>query len=118
MGAFTVTQVDQLVNVVGQKRVILRATGPASYDAGGSVIDLSTSNSVLGKENGFTKVYGVRQCGIGASGASIFDAKYIPAAANAPDTGKVFLRDLSAASDAEASGDLHTHTFILEATGT
>ena len=120
MGGFTITQVDQLVNNVGQKRVILRATGPASYDTGGSVLALDTSVSILGKEYGFPKVFGVRRVGLGAAAAGQYAVEYIPAAANAPATGVVLARDLAAAADAQVSNaaDLSAHTFVFEVMGT
>lgn len=112
MGAFTsVTHVATL-NAIGGKVGIFTAVGPASYDAGGSVIDLSTN---LTADQSFTSVKGVQVIGMGASASAKYWAAYITGASVA--LGKAFLRDLTAASDAEASGDLSSHTFTFAVFG-
>lgn len=87
---------------------IFTATLPASYDAGGSVLDLSSY---------FTYVHGVEVIGQATHGDDKYYATYIPAAAYAPATGKIKVRDLTAASDAEASGDLSAVVLRLRVTG-
>ena len=104
------------------KRVLLTATGTASYDTNGSVIALGSANTVLTALNAdafFTVVHGVSQCGIDPHGSDKYDCKYIRAAAGAPATGTLKVRDLSAASDAEVSSttDLSATTFYLEVVG-
>lgn len=115
MTAFTSVSVLSPLNAVGGKCIVLSATGPSSYDTGGSVIDLSVST--LGAESGLTNVRGVLIIGMGASGSAKFLGLYLAGASAA--LGKLLLRDLTAASDAEVTNatDLSTHTFYLVAFG-
>jgi len=96
----------------GSKRVILALQLSASYDAGGSVVDLSTSGS-LGQALGFTRVFAGGMAGQGTAADSKYFPVFIPAASDAPATGKVKVHDTSAAADAEASGDLHLSSILM-----
>ena len=112
MGAFT--SVTQLSNELGthERRAVVTAVGPASYDAGGSTIDLS---SLAG--GGFSKVYGVKLISQPTAANDKYQPTFINAASYAAATGKLKIRDVSASGDAEASGDLSAVTFVLEVTG-
>lgn len=125
MGAFTVTSViGCATGDMGRgKSVVLTATGPASYDAAGSIIDLSSANTVLTgfvSDAAFVRVTGLKLVGIGAAAADRYFCTYVPAAAGAPATGKVKVRDANdATAMAEVAGatDLSTVTFTFEITG-
>ena len=93
-------------------------TGPTSYDAGGSVIDLSIAT--LGVDNGFAVVHGVSVLGVAAAASDRFQPTYVRAAAGAPSTGLLKVRDAddsTAMSEVTAADNLSTHTFIVEVTG-
>lgn len=117
MGAFTYGTVTRVSPASNGKTVELSVTGPASYDANGSVLDLSVATR--GAWEGFTAVYDVEQIGIGAHGNDKYRLMFVPAASGAAATGTLKARDLSAASDAEVSGgtDLSGVTFYLRAQG-
>lgn len=123
MSAFVINAV-RFVNVGGVgtgKRAVIEALGPTSYDAAGSIIDLSSANTVLtglNNEAAFTVVRGVAKLGVSPAASDRYSPSYIPAASGAPATGLVKLRDQNAASDAEPSGDLSGTTFIFEVIGT
>lgn len=112
MSAVTIT--TQVSNELGThtRRAVLLLTLPASYDAGGSALDLSALT-----EGGFTSVYGINQLSIAAANDK-YRLSFVPGSAYAPGTGLVKIRDLTAASDAEASGDLSAVTVTVEAIGT
>lgn len=124
MGTLTVTAVRS-VNVGGVgtgKRAVIEATGPASYDTAGSIIDLSTANTVLtglNNEAAFTHVRGVSVLGISPHGSDIYRPAFVPGASGGPALGKLKIRDLSAASDAEVTSttDLSGTTLVLEIVG-
>lgn len=125
MGTFTVTSVRSInVGSVGTgKRAVIEATGPASYDTGGSLIDLSSANAVLvalDSQASFTTVRGIAPIGVSPHGSDIYRPAFVPGASGGPALGKLKLRDLSAGSDAEVASttDLHTTTFVLEVFGT
>jgi len=85
MGAFTVGAAKTVAAyspTSGTKLVQVQLTGPASYDTGGSVVNLGT---VAGKE--------VLSISVKAQGAVAYQAQYVPAANNAPATGKLFVAD-------------------------
>lgn len=109
------TFVAELQNEFGTKtrRAIITATGSASYDTNGSVLDCS---AITG--GGFTKVHGIRQVGISAHGNDKYHLTFVPAASYGTSP-TIKVRDLSAASDAEVSSttDLSGVTFILEVIG-
>jgi hypothetical protein len=106
MGACTVTATPKGFGVLGGglKTAVVLVTLPASYDAGGSTVDFSTSGQ-LGA-NGFRTVHSAMQCGQATAADDKYYATFIVASSDAAATGKLKVRDLSAASDAEASGDL------------
>lgn len=117
MGAFTsVTCVAFTSGPI--KRAVVTALGPASYDAGGSTIDLSSAVSGLDGANTFTKVWGLNRLGVSAHASSKYGIAYVPAASNAPATGKIKLDDLIQATPAEFSGDASGTTFTFEIVGT
>jgi len=103
MGAFTsVTQVVAIPAPAGGdglKCVMGTCTGPASYDAGGSVIDFS---SIFGSTVRFVK-------------ANIDNAAYriswVPGSSYAAATGKLFVDDNAGT---EATGDLSTNLATVE----
>ena len=105
------------------KRAVLSATGTASYDTNGRLIDLSSVNTVLTGLDpmaAFNRVDAVNFCGVNPHGSDIYRPAYVRAASGAPATGTIKVRDLSAASDAEIASttDIHTTTFFLEVIGT
>lgn len=114
MGAFTsVALVTELDHGTNSKECIISAICPASYDASGSTIDLSTW---------FTQVYSVRIAGRAIGGAVAgagYSANYIPATAYAAATGKIVMGLTWQATPAEASGDLSTTpgTLLLRVVG-
>ena len=114
MGAFTsVTQVKELDHGTNSKELLVSAICPASYDASGSTIDLSSL---------FAEVYSVKVAGRAIGGAVAgagFDAIYIPATAYAAATGKIVMSNIWQATPAEASGDLSTTpgTLLLRVVG-
>ena len=116
MGAFTAVAITTMNFGTTEKTCTFPATGPASYDAGGSTIDLSTAT--LGAWTAFTKLYdALVMAPVTAPADDKYEGKYVIAASNAPATGKIKIRDQSAASDAEASGDLSTVTVTLTVRG-
>lgn len=125
MGALTITSVlGCSIGDMGRgKSVVLTATGPASYDAGGSVLNLSSGNTTLTGLLGeafFTRVTGVKVVGVSPAASDRFHAAYIPAALGAPATGLIKVRDADdATAMAEVSGatDLSATTFTIEITG-
>lgn len=124
MSAFTVTAVKSVI--VGgpgaQKRAIIQCTGTASYDTGGSVLNLASTNTTLtgfNNEAAFTYVHGVSVVNVDTAASDKYRLQYLGAAAFAPATGVIKCRDLSAASDAEVSSttDLSATTWTLEVFG-
>ncbi len=93
----------------GMKKALVTITGSASYDAGGSLIDLSSIFP--------SKVYGAKVVAVSPHGSDIYAVNFIRGAGDGPALGKLKVRDLTASSDAEASGDLHTTTWTLEVAG-
>lgn len=113
MGAFTA--VTELANEFGTKlrTSVVTAVCPASYDAGGSTIDLSALTS-----GGFTKVYGVKLIGQATAASDRYQPTFITAASYAAATGRLKIRDINATDGAaEASGDLSGVTLVLEVIG-
>ncbi len=111
MGAFT--GVSVLSPGCGVPKVAtFQATGPASYDAGGSVIDLSIAT--LGAGVGFARVDNVTV----SSGTAAHSFNYVRAASGAAATGKIVIKDHSVADGGdEISGNLSAVTFFLTVTG-
>lgn len=93
------------------KRAIIDVTGPASYDTNGSLIDLSATFP--------SKVLGVTVIATSPHASDKYRAMFIPGASDGPTLGKLKIRDLSAASDAEVASttDLSGTTFRIEAVG-
>lgn len=117
MSAFGTPTVLQQSQAGGIKFTVITTTGSASYDTGGSVIDLSLAT--LGAWTGYSEIYGVAMLGISATASSKYSPVFIAAAAGAPATGKIKLHDSSAAADAEVTGatDISGTTFTLLVTG-
>lgn len=102
----------------GKKEAIMILTPSASYDAGGSTADFSTSGN-LGVALGFQTVFAVDTVAAPTAANSIYYAVLVPTASTyAAATAKIKIHDLSAASDAEASGDLSTKLLHIRVTGT
>lgn len=131
MGALTITAILSLViggAGGGQKRAIVQATGPASYDTNGSVLDLSSANSTLTGLDplaSFTRVDALVLCGVSPHASDRYSPKYIRASAGAPATGTVKVRDTSTVTtgtpgtvdEVASTTDLHTTTFTFEVIG-
>lgn len=112
MSAFTFTAATaEKARSVGEiKTVIMTIAGPASYDTGGSVIDLAEF---------FAKVYGVEILAVGAAASSKYKGTFVPGASDAPSLGKIKLNDITAASGAEvvSTTDLSALSFTVRVTG-
>ncbi len=112
------------VTALGQNRkdklktVTFTAVGSALYDAGGSILDLSTAGG-LGVTSGFKKrVDGVHMLGVSAHASSKWLCTYVPAAAGAPATGKLKVDLLIQATPAEEGAtDMSGTTFTFVAFG-
>ena len=97
--------------------------GTASYDTGGSLLDLSIAT--LGVDNGFAVVHGVSVIGVTPAASDRYHCTYIPAAAGAPATGLIKVRDLNTTGgggtdgviELGSTGNISTSTFIIEVTG-
>jgi hypothetical protein len=116
MGAFTSVTALEVTPLPNGKLVVFSAVAPASYDAGGSTIDLSSAGG-LGAWGCFQVVYSCVQCGFDATANEKYKASFLPASAGAAATGKLKVRDESQAADAEASGDLSAVTMYFTAVG-
>jgi hypothetical protein len=116
MSAFTVVSVLGEENNYGRmKKVIFSSTGTASYDTGGSAVDLSTAG-VLGTL-GFGTVLGVQQIDCDTAASSKYLIFYLHG--SGPTNGLLKVHDSSAASDAEISSttDIHATTWRFVAWG-
>lgn len=107
MAAFTIDANKAISVEVGLKTAVLRVQGTSSYDTGGSVIDLSRSGS-LG-DDGFDAVYAVFATAEDASGSK-YKLTYVSASNDAPATGKLHVRDVSAANAAEVASATNLST--------
>lgn len=115
MGAFTsVTVIGRESIGEGLKRVIVTAVAPASYDAGGSAIDLSAAT--LGAQEGFTTVYGGHCLKAAHASTKIkLDAHVVSSAtATAP---LIVLRDRDGTDTPQLSGDVSGYTVTMEFVG-
>lgn len=118
MGAFTsVTVIGRNSNGEGLKRVTVTAVAPASYDAGGSAIDLSAAT--LGADAGFTTVYGGTMLKAvhttPASSKKYFAQVLSGASATAPI---ICIRDAdNATAMLQGTGDLSAITLTMEFVG-
>lgn len=116
MGAFTSVAVAGSIRSSGEiKQAIIAATGPASYDSDGSVLDLSTTT--LGAWDGFTKVYGCTLVGYTAAADTQYHGAFVIGSSGDPATGKVVLYDLtggvSGANVGQASGSVAVVFYFL-----
>lgn len=104
------TLVSTLVQTLGDMKVaVVTFTGSASYDAGGSILDLSSIFP--------SKVQGLAQVAVSPHGSAKYQPTFIRGASDAPASGKVKIHDITASSGAEASGDLSATTFTAIAFG-
>lgn len=89
------------------KTALVTVAGTASYDTGGSIVDLS---SVFP-----SKVYSVDVVAVSAAASSKYRGSFIPGASSGPALGKIKFNDITAASGAEVSSttDLSGTTFTL-----
>lgn len=120
MSAFTIASVlGSKIDRGDLKELVISVTGTASYDTGGSVIDLSTANATLGTALGFAAVHGVERIGVTTAADDKYMFTYVRAASGAAATGLLKLRDATAASDAEVTGavSLAASTFFLRVVG-
>lgn len=115
MSAFTVTAVLFQEQNGFQKTAVIQATGPASYDTGGSILDLSAGAVLAAAGALFTQVHAAHLCGVGAAAAGLYDVAYIRAADGAPATGKFVAK--SAATQVANATDLSAHTFTFRVQG-
>lgn len=117
MGTIATTTILSNVMTAGQRRAVILCTLSASYATGGDTIDLSALSAASG--GGFTLVHGGHMIASPTAGNDKYLCTYVPAAAYAPATGLVKIRDASAASDAEVSNttDLSAVTIIFEFIG-
>ncbi len=117
MSAHTVSATPLgFVNLQGLKAAVVTVTLSASYDSGGSVVDLSTSGNLAAA--GFKTVTGAMLLGHETAASGKYLPVFVPAASNAAATGLLKIYDTSQAGDAETSGDLHASLIRLLVTGT
>ncbi len=126
MSAFTATSVLSVSSVGdgARKCVVLTATGPSSYDTAGSVLDLSSANTVLAALNNesiFVAVHSANLVGVAAAASDRYACTYVRATSGAPATGKFKIRDLGAAPtpavEVTSTTDLSAVVFIFEVVG-
>ena len=86
------------------KSKFIDATGPASYDAGGSVFDISNVEVLAGDE--FTEVWAGALVGRPTLGSDDYDFLYIPAALGAPATGLIKAISRSTGAEVVAATNL------------
>jgi len=109
MTAHTVTSVYTMStgnSVDGIVTKLVTITGSASYDTGGSILDLS---DYFGDE--------VRALIPAVQGTGALGAQYVPAASNAAATGKVVLFDKDGTQET-ATDDMHATVYQFIAIGT
>lgn len=123
MTAHTIVSIQESVigGVGARKRTRFTITGAASYETGGSAINLGVgtlaSPTVLGQSSGFTTVHGVSVCGVSPATSGNIMPIYTPATGGVPETGKLALWDLVAAAEIPNTTDEHLVTWTLEAYG-
>jgi hypothetical protein len=115
MSAFTSPTVVAQNDVGHLKIRVMTIVGTASYDAGGSTVDLSVAT--LGTSVGFNTVFGVSPLGAAASTSGTYKLTFLPAASYASATGKIYVTHVEQATPAEASGNLSTSTFTVLVVG-
>ena len=106
MGAFTVVTAERTTAGAGDglEQFYVEATGPASYDSGGSIVDLSSYCK--------NKVYNVD---VTVHGTALYHGTFVPGASNGAALGKIKL--FVAAGTSEPSGNLSGVTYGLTVTG-
>ena len=107
MSAFTVGTLKEYSpsSTAGGKIVTGLLTGTASYDTGGSVVDLSSYfNGAIGAVV------------VMAEGATDYDCQYVPASSRATATGKIFVHE--AGTQSSSTDDLSGVTFSIVVQGT
>jgi hypothetical protein len=106
MSAFTFTDPTSVLHVANGdvKTALVTITGSASYDTGGSLIDLSAY---------FTKVRGAQAISASTAALSKYKFTFIPGASDGAALGKLKVNDVTAASGAEVSSttDLSAGTY-------
>lgn len=122
MSAFTIVSVlsCDLGPVGAGKSAVITATGPASYDTGGSVLDLSTASAVLvAASAAFAVVDGVDVVGSTAAASQTMVPMYVRAALGAPATGVLAIQNLAVDPVAQigAATDLSGTTWIFRVYG-
>lgn len=99
------------------KKAIVTVTGSASYDSGGSTLDLSSIFP--------SKVYGANVVAVTPHASDKYRASYIAGSSNNPATGKIKLRNLATVTtgtpgsvdETASTTDLSGTTWTLEVTG-
>lgn len=97
------------------RRAVIVVTGSASYATNGDTLDLSALTG-----GGMTVVFGVSRVAVGAHGNDKYNLSYTPAAAGAPATGKIKIRDLAAGTpgaEVSSTTDLSAVSWTLEVVG-
>lgn len=105
MSAHTLASTVMNEILFGMKVALVTVTGSASYDAGGSILDLSTIFP--------SKVYGAVQAAVSPHGSAKYQLAFVPGASQGPALGKIKIIDATTDPGAEASGDLSATTFTL-----
>lgn len=119
MSVHTPVSVVNPVTDLRGKRCLVTATLSAAYDAGGSLIDLSSANAVmLAGNGGFVTVSGVQVVAVSPHGSYRYFASFVPGASLGPALGKIKLQDTGVDPCAEPTGDLSATTVTLEVYGT
>jgi hypothetical protein len=102
----------------GKKEAIMILTPSASYDAGGSTADFSTSGN-LGPALGFQTVFAVELVAAPTAANSLYKPVCVPTASTyAAATCKIKIHDHAQAASAEVSGDVSTKLMHIRVTGT
>lgn len=118
MGAFTsVSVLSTSTNGKGRKSAIVSAVAPASYDAGGSVIDLTVAT--LGALDGFTTISGGHLL-MATHTTPASSLKYLTqVVAGTGASPKIVMRDADAGTAcAQVSGDVSAVTLVMQFYGT
>ena len=118
MGAFTSVSVLSTSTLgKGRKSAIVSAVAPASYDAGGSVIALTTTT--LGALDGFTTISGGHLL-MATHTTPASSIKYLTqVVAGTGASPKIVMRDADAGTAcAQVSGDVSAVTLVMQFYGT
>lgn len=115
MSAFTITSVIHQEQSGFSKTVVLTVTGPASYDANGSILDVSSGPILAAAGATMANVRRAARCGSGATAAALLDLEFIRGTNGDPATGRFVVR--SGATETTAATNLSAHTFTIELTG-